>query len=128
MTARERKAYYVILSLAVFATVIPLLLQISRLAGGRAFEFVASVTFLPSLPLMPIAPILIVAGIGYAVWIRSRMAARQHVPAERPSILAFITCALVWLLVLYSFRVLPLFLGEGNIRPSVWDPWLNKLL
>ena len=128
MTARERRLYLLILTFAMVATVIPFVCQFSRLAGGRALGNLTEIAFVLALPLMPMAPVLIVCGLGYSLWIRARMASREQAPAGRPSILIFIGCGLVWILVGYTFRLVPLFAGESTVQRGWIDGWLDRLL
>ena len=118
MNARERTIYVLSIVLAILSTVLPLLAQLSRAYGvGNRSQFVGGIFEISILIfflffLLPPAPLFVIGGIVGALVIRRRMASRGEA-GGRPSLTVFIFCGLLWVIVCYTFKVLPLFLGGG---------------
>ncbi len=118
MNARERTIYVLSIVLAILSTVLPLLAQLCRIwEFGVRSPFVGAILEISILIffnffLLPAAPLFVIGGIVGALVIRRRMASRGETGA-RPSLTVFIFCGLLWVVVRYTFKVLPLFPGGG---------------
>ena len=113
MNARERKIYVLSIVLAILSTVFPLLSQLCRIWElPKLSDFVGVIALISIFFLLPAAPLFVIGGIVGALVIRKRMASRGEAGA-RPSLTVFIFCGLLWVLVCYTFKYLPLFAGGG---------------
>ena len=113
MNATERKIYVLSIVLAILSTVLPLLSQLCRIWDfvDRS-EFVVAIVLISIFFLLPPAPLFVIGGIVGALVIRRRMASRGEA-GGRPSLTVFIFCGLLWVVVCYTFKYLPLFPGGG---------------
>ena len=145
MTPRERRVLLVSKILTVVMTALPAVVQIGRLhpsvsrvlyllsyplrllpfwVGGR----VASMWFFLFISSIFVTPALVAWGIGFTLLVRRQMRSRGQEDQKKPRLFVFVICGFVWLLVYYSFKILPLFVGETVVRRGFIDGWLDKLL